>query len=188
MKTITRFFMPILALALAGCAHQVRTEYDRGAEFDALETFAWRAPENAEVDDPILDSDLLDRRVGKTVTETLAGRGYREVPPEKADFVVTYHTAKDEKLRERSGFSFAFGTGYHHGYHSAIVRTGPGSESYNEGALIIDVLIPEDSGDRLIWRSWREARLSQEAFSEESVRAMVRSILDRFPPGHAPSR
>lgn len=188
MTTITRFFLPILVLALAGCAHQVRTEYDRSAEFDNLETFAWRAPEDREVDDPILDSDLLDRRVEKTVTETLAGRGYRQVPPAEADFVVTYHTAKEEKLRERSGFSFAFGTGYHVGRHSAIVHTGPGGESYSEGALIIDVLIPEESGDRLIWRSWREALLSQEAFSEESVRAMVRGILDRFPPGHAGSR
>lgn len=188
MIRITRLLLPILAVLVAGCAQNVRTEYDRTTDFQSLETFAWRAPEDRQVENPILDSDLLDRRVKSAVTETLTSRGYREVAPEKADFVVTYHTAKEEKLRERSGFSFAFGVGYHYGPHSTIIHTGPGTRSYSEGALILDIAIPEEDGDRLVWRSWREARLTQAAFSEKSVRAMVRGILERFPPGHDAAR
>ena len=42
----------------------------------AIAAFAWQAPERAEVRDPILDSDLMDKRMRTAVIRHLEDQGY----------------------------------------------------------------------------------------------------------------
>jgi hypothetical protein len=188
----------LLALALlAGCASTSRAEYDREVDFSRYQTFAWAAPERQEVKDPILDSGLLDRRVGRIVRETLTERGFREVDPDEADFLVTYHTTTRDRVS--SGGSnvrvhLAYGRGYryyphwydpfygpYHPYYGPFpARHGPDRRDYREGTLIIDVV--DQEREELVWRNWRASEVRQDLFSEKQVRDRVQRILRDFPP------
>lgn len=177
-----------LSLALSACAAWVKTEYDPAANFAQLHSFAWRAPAHGKVDDPILDSELLDRRVREAVTKTLTARGFAPGPPESADFIVTYHTTKSMEVRS-SPFATAIGVGRYWNdpflqpypfYGSVVVSNDV--QSYDQGTLILDLI--DAKTDRLIWRGWRTHALQQKFFDATGVQQMVEEILAKFPPGH----
>lgn len=178
----------VLTVLLAGCAPWVKTEYDANANFSALERFAWQAPERDKLQDPILDSPLMDEKVHAAVKGVLTARGYQQARPENADFLVTYHTVR--QLEEvpggvHSGFGFYYGPwwGYGAPFGSTIIITNE-SDTYEAGVLIIDVVNARNG--ELMWRGWRSKGLSQDNFSAKGVTEIVTEILNQFPPGYDP--
>lgn len=170
----------LLGGSLAGCAARPIVEYDRTANFEALDSFAWQEPDYGKVEDPILDSPLLGKKVREAAVATLQENGFAFLQDAgAADFLVTYHTAEKERY-SGSGLSLGFATGYW-GRSSVIYTVSPGRQSYEEGMLIIDI-VNADTGN-LVWRGWRGVRLSQENFNAGNVREQVRLILSAFPPG-----
>lgn len=190
MNTMTRILaLGAAALTLAACAGtRVATDYDPEASFQSLETFAWLEPTSADVEDPLLDSALLTRKVASSVARTLLERGYsRTDSAADADFLVTYHTSSREKLRDRGGLSvgIGLGRGWYPGYRGSVFLGDhyfPRIESYQEGALIIDVL--DGRTRELIWRGWIKSPVDARNYTNEAIDAAVREILDRFPPGY----
>ncbi len=178
----------LAALTLAACAgSRVATDYDGNARFDTLQTFAWLDPVVDEVEDPVLDSQLLTRKVQHAVANALLQRGYsRTEHAADADFLVTYHTASRERLRDRGGFSIGLGIGraWRHGYGSMHVGDGyfPRIEGYQEGTLIIDIL-DADTRD-LLWRGWVRNTVDAHNYTEEAITASVGEIIAEFPPGY----
>jgi hypothetical protein len=176
------------ALTLAACAgSRVATDYDANARFDTLQTFAWLDPVLEDVEDPVLDSQLLTRKVQRAVADALLQRGYsRTEHPADADFLVTYHTASRERLRDRGGFSIGLGIGrpWRHGYGSMHVGDGyfPRIEGYQEGTLIIDVLDAESRD--LLWRGWVRNTVETRNYTDEAIMAAVNEIIAEFPPGY----
>ena len=168
------------ALLLGGCGPNIQTESDPKADLTRYQSFSWASPEKQDVQDPILDSELLEKKVRRAVERTLTSRGF-QTGGSNPDFFVTYHTASKEKLRS-SGFDI--GIGYSRfdprwGY-SAIF--GPSNaDSYEQAILIIDVVDAET--DTLVWRGWETGRLSRDRFSEQAVEQAVDNILSRFPVG-----
>ena len=174
----------ILAALLAACAGTgVRYEHDPSVDFSEYQSFAWRSPSREQIEDPILDSEFLDRKVREAVAFALIDRGYRSVAPSEADFLVTYHTGKRERV-ESSGVNVGLGFHNRHSRHfgtSYGFMFGDDVRSVPEGMLIIDV-IDRETGE-LTWRGWRATRLSQEGFDRQHVQEQVRLILSDFPPG-----
>lgn len=185
MRTSGKLFLcGGMALALTACAPWVKTEFDPRADFSALKTFAWAAPQRQSVENPILDSELLDSKVQAAVTTALRARGFVPGPPENADFIVTYHAARDLETRPASwSMGVGFGTpwwGYSYPWQNTII-VSRAPEYYEEGVLIIDILDAANGG--LLWRGWRGRPLSQRHFTPEAVQATVTEILAEFPPG-----
>ncbi|HET9680119.1 MAG TPA: DUF4136 domain-containing protein [Gammaproteobacteria bacterium] len=184
-----RLILVAAAVALlAGCAPFVKTEYDAAANFSALDSFAWQAPERDKLEDPILDSPLMDEKVQAAVISTLTARGYERTRAENADFLVTYHTVR--QLEEvpggvHTGFGFYYGPwwGYRAPFGSTIIVTND-SDTYEAGVLIIDIVNART--DELMWRGWRSKGLNQDNFSPEGVAEIVTEILAQFPPGYDP--
>lgn len=175
-------------LALAACAgSRVATDYDGSARFDTLRTFAWLDPVVDDVEDPVLDSQLLTRKVQRSVADALMQRGYSQTEHAvDADFLVTYHTASRERLRDRGGFSIGLGIGrpWRHGYGSMYMGDSyfPRIEGYQEGTLIIDIL---DAGNRdLLWRGWVRNTVDTRNYTDEAIAAAVNEIIAEFPPGY----
>lgn len=171
-----------LALVLAACAGAaVRTDHDPAAGFGDLRSFAWLERGVREVEDPLLDSQLLGRKVREAVTVALGERGYAEVTAADADFLVTYHTTVRERVRDSGpSFSLTFGSVYRRGPRTIVVDDRFGSHSYREGTLIIDVI--DARTDTLIWRGWSSGAVHERRFTETAVAESVRAILARFPP------
>ena len=189
MSTSLKFVVGALAaLALSACAgSRVATDFDDSARFDMLQTFAWLDPVVDDIEDPVLDSQLLTRKVRRAVASTLLQRGYAQTEhAADADFLVTYHTASRERLRDRGGFSIGLGIGraWRHGYGSMHVGDGyfPRIEGYQEGTLIIDIL-DADTRD-LLWRGWVRNTVDARNYTDEAITAAVSEIIAEFPPGY----
>ena len=180
MLRILSFNLLATLLFLGGCATGVRTEFDEQADFDRYRTFSWLAPEVRGVDDPILDSQLLNKRVKRAVVAALQQRDYEAVD-NNPDCLVTYHTASKEKLRS-SAYRVGIGYGPHYGYWGQhVLFDGPDIRSYEEGVLIVDII--DAQSDTLIWRGWDSSLLTQRNFAEQAIRESVEKILAKFPPG-----
>jgi hypothetical protein len=133
------------------------------------------------VHNPILDSDILDGRVRRSVENTLKGRGFNEVATDaNPDFLVTYHTASKQKI-ESTGPSFGFGIvdAFPRGFAAVAVPVGGNVESRDEGTLMVDVI--DAKSKRLVWRGWTTGWLSQDNYTQEAVDSAVEQILDKFP-------
>lgn len=184
MSKIRRFQTLAAVVLLGACAGLgVRVEHDPQSDLSDYRNYTWSAPEratDAEVQDPILDSPFMDRKVAEAVRAVLTESGYQEVDAEQADFYVTYHTSRRER-RDDSGLSVGIGVGHvwphRHGYY----RVGHDAySSYPEGTLVIDIIDAED--ERLVWRGWKSARISQASLDAGRVRSIVGDILSEFPP------
>lgn len=182
MRSVRRLAFPLVLLALAsGCAAPVHIEYN-SASYAQWHSFAWKAPQQSTVANPILDSGILATRVEKAVTETLSDAGYHKVDNrEKADFLVTYHTATALRQQPQSGIGFAYGT-YGLGFNTLFL-TQPGPQQLQEGSLILDVI--DAKTRKLVWRGWITKGLDQSNYSQQSVNKAVERIFAKFPP---PSR
>ncbi|MEA5445847.1 DUF4136 domain-containing protein [Gammaproteobacteria bacterium AB-CW1] len=187
----------LLAWLLAACATPTRSEHDPGVDFDRYQSFAWTAPRRETVRDPVLDSELLDRRVAHAVRAILKDRGYQEVDAESADFLITYHTVTRERLVSPNvrvhlhhGPSYRWHPYWHPNYHPHPFFGPPvhhhvhyvgDTRVYREGSLIVDV-IDRERGE-LIWRGWRASEVRQERFRDERLKQLLQRILADFPPG-----
>lgn len=176
IRTLLALFSSLIAV---GCATTVNTEFDRSVDFAQYNTFYWLTPEAQPVRDPILDSQILDRRVQTSVITALIDNGFQE-SAKNPDFFVTYHAASSTRLRASA---FGGGVGYSHFHPSwshAMIIDAPVVRSYELGMLLIDIV--DRRTDTLIWRGWSADLLTPQNFSDEAVNAIVRKILAKFPP------
>ncbi|MGB9430402.1 MAG: DUF4136 domain-containing protein [Gammaproteobacteria bacterium] len=174
--------LAVLAVALAGCSPRVLVEQDSTANFSNLHTFAWLSQPIGPVNNPILDSQILEERVKRAVVSDLTGRGYVQASSDQSpDFIVTYHTVSKQKL-ESSGASVALGFGgfYPYGFGNVIVPVGNNVQTREQGTLMLDIINAHDK--RLIWRGWTKDWISQDNYSEQAVNNDVQKILAKFPP------
>ena len=175
-------FVALLALGVAGCAPRIYTEQDDQASFGGYHSYAWVAPTPGKnVNDPILDSQILEGRVHRAVATEFKNRGFDEVAAEaNPDFIVTYHTSNKEKI-EGSGASFSFGfvDAFPHGFGAVAVPVGGDVQSREEGTLMLDVI--DGKSKRLVWRGWTKGWVSQDSYTDEAVKSAVQQILAKFP-------
>lgn len=195
MNTLSKLIILLTVATLAACATPVQTEVDTHADIAGYRSFAWKVPERDEVRDPILDSDLMDKRMRTAIVRHLEDQGF-EYDEESPDFYVTYHTTTREKVRS-SGFGTSVSMAHYHmqddgsllitpvtprrSYHysSTTVRDAPTPRSYEEAVLIVDIIDRES--DSLVWRGWDKKRLTRKGFDRKSVRKAVEEILSEFP-------
>jgi PBP1b-binding outer membrane lipoprotein LpoB len=164
------------ASLIVGCAAPVKTEHDSEVSFDTYQSFAWQAPEETSIEDPELDSGMMDRRMADALVAALTDAGYNPVESSGADFRVSYHLVELESRGSGSGFSVGIGGSSGNVASGISFGSGSGGPDLN---LVLDV-IDGDSGE-LVWRGWSET--TGTALSEaETLRKVVDRILAKFPP------
>ncbi|MDE2090886.1 MAG: DUF4136 domain-containing protein [Gammaproteobacteria bacterium] len=171
-----------LCIALAGCAPRVYVEQDSTANFSNLRSFAWVSQPIGPVNNPILDSQILEERVKRAVVSDLTKRGFVQTSSDQSpDFLVTYHTVSKQKL-ESSGasFSLSFGGYYPYGFGNVMVPVGNNVQTREQGTLMLDIINAHDK--RLIWRGWTKDWISQDNYSDQAVDKDVQKILAKFSP------
>jgi hypothetical protein len=172
----------------AGCATlEIQTEYDPRADFSGFETWVWMPREPATTGDPRLDNAILHSRIRAVVEERLALQGYRKLSSGTPDFLVTFHTAIDQRL-DVSTVDRSYPR------HGGAGRWGPGGgwvyssetrvREYELGSLILD--IADNRTRDLVWRGFAQAEIGQrtqdQARRDEQLREAVRRMLEQFPP------
>jgi hypothetical protein len=164
----------VATLSVSACSSKnVNIDFDDSYSFAGQSTYAWL---ETALERPA-SGDQVERRVRRSVDANLTDRGFRLVPIEQADLIVSYQaSAADRRVYD----TYGYGTGRWSGYES----TTSTERVYTEGSLTIDIFDAEKK--ELIWRGNAVETLDPSASPDERdelVAKAVADMFDGFPPG-----
>jgi len=189
-RTLARA-IALLVLAVAiGCAAPIKTDFDMDPEVNiaAMSTYAWISQE------PLIDaaqgdaegavsyvSPIDDKRIRRAVNAELQAKGYREVPLDEAQLVVTFSVGREQKTQvyNTPGRSTVLYPGYGYGYGSWYQGSSVEVRQYEEGTLTLQFF--ERATQQAVWVGWASKRLSGTDDRQEVVNKAVFQILQKFP-------
>ena len=149
-------------------AQQVKTDYDRGANFGQYKTYSW---EQIKTQDP-----LMVDRIKSAVKTTLAAKGFTEVPSNGDLSLVAMETTRDQQTLDT--FYNNFGGGWRWGGFGDATTT---TETYKVGTLVVDLF--DTKTKTLVWRGSASDTLSNK--SEKNIDNLdkgVEKMFKQFPP------
>jgi hypothetical protein len=159
------------SMAFAG----VKTDYDRGANFERYRTFAWKIPERQAKS--VVNNSLIAKRIEQEVNRDLTAKGLRQVRS-NPDLYLTYHiNAKNEKDLD---YVPAWGRG-RMGWYGGDVYVN----RYVRGNAVIDVV--DAHTNQLVWRAFltNTGYHLADVQKDKTIDKMVDSAFKHFPPKQA---
>ena len=175
MKTQHSIFASVgivLLLASAASAQQVKTDYDRNANFSQYKTYSW---EKVQTQDP-----LWVARIKEAVNASLTAKGLTPVASGGDVAIVAIETTQNQQTLNT--FYDGFGGGWRWrgmgGFGDATTTT----ENYKVGTLVVDLF--DAHTKTLIWRGSSSDTLSDK--SDKNIKNLdkaVQKMFDHFPPG-----
>jgi len=149
-------------------AQQVKTDYDRSANFGPYKTYSW---EQIKTQDP-----LIVDRIKSAVKTTLAAKGFTEVPSDGDLSLVAMETTRDQQTLDT--FYNNFGGGWRWGGFGDATTT---TQTYKVGTLVVDLF--DTKTKTLVWRGSASDTLSNK--SEKNIDNLdkgVEKMFKQFPP------
>ena len=173
-------------LAMPAMAQKVHVDYDRSVDFDAYETFLWKAPKEASLAD---QSPLMDSRIKNAIEYQLTTAGLRE-DNQSPDLYVTYHTDSKQEVRfNTTHMGYGYGGGWGWDPYWGHGGRGMGSSTttahtYERGTLIVDIW--DAKTNNAVFRGTAEAvaKGNPEKAAKQIDRA-IQKIAKRFQSMHA---
>jgi hypothetical protein len=163
-------------LAGAASAQQVKTDYDRGANFAHYKTYSW---ENVKTKDP-LDVD----RIKNAVNAALAAKGLSRVESGGDVSIVAMEITRNQQTLNTLYDGLGGGWGWRRfgagGFGEATTTT----ETYRVGTVVVDLF--DTKTKQLIWRGSASDTLSNN--SEKNIKNLdkgVDKMFKHFPPDSA---
>jgi len=165
-------------IAIAGCATPLNVDYDydTGADFGALKTFAWMpATGNAAAD------ELLVKRIRSSVDRQLQAKG--RTPADSPDFLIAMELSGKTAYGGSAGVGVSVGIPV--GRAGRISAGGAKSRPIEtkEGRLVLDFL--DGKTKSLVWRATASGAVQPNPSPEEQqqrINDVVAEMLARFPP------
>jgi Domain of unknown function (DUF4136) len=176
MKTQKVVFLLIGMILFAGkaSAQQVKTDYDRGANFAQYKTYSW---EQVKTKDP-LDVD----RIKSGVNAALAAKGWTQVASGGDVAIVAMEITRNQQTLNTFYDGFGGGWGWRRfgggGFGEATTTT----ETYKVGTIVVDLF--DTKTKQLIWRGAESDTLSNN--SDKNIKNLdkgVEKMFKKFPPG-----
>ena len=164
-----------MTLLFAGrsSALDVKTDYDRNANFAQYKTYSW---ERVQTRDP-----LMVDRIKSAVNGSLAAKGLTEVPTGGDISIVATEVTHNQQTLDTFYNNFGGGRRFGGGFGDAITTT----DTYRVGTLVVDLSDPATK--KLIWRGSASDTLSNN--SEKNIDNLDKGVVKmfkKFPP--APSK
>jgi hypothetical protein len=170
------FVLVGLMFLIAGnlSAQQVKTDYDRSANFGQYKTYSW---EKVKTQDP-LDVD----RIKNSVNAALATRGWTQVNSGGDVSIMAVQMTQNQQTLNTFYDGFGGGWGWRRfggaGFGDATTTT----ETYQVGTLVIDLF--DTKTKKLVWRGSASDTLSNN--SNKNIKDLdngVEKMFKKFPPG-----
>ncbi|MFD1094973.1 DUF4136 domain-containing protein [Salegentibacter chungangensis] len=159
---------------LTSCSSvRVASDYDREANFNEYQTFAFFKPgiDKAEI------SDLDKKRILRAIESEMQAKGFAK--SENPDLLVSIFTKTNENINiYQNNYGWGYGWGWHPWYwgsgYNTVTRT-------SEGTLYIDLI---DAGEKeLVWQGMGTAALAEEVNKkQERINEIVQKIMEKYPP------
>src|SRR5437899_8998696 len=177
MKVQNSIFVSIamfFVFTAASFGQQVKTDYDRSANFAQYKTYSW---EQAKTKDP-LDVD----RIKSAVNAALAAKGWTQVDSGGDVSVVAMEITRNQQTLNTFYNGFGGGWGWRRfgggGFGEATTTT----ETYKVGTLVVDLF--DTKTKKLLWRGTSSDTLSNN--SDKNIKNLdkgVEKLFKQFPPG-----
>jgi len=170
------FALTAMMFLLAGksSAQQVKTDYDRSADFSQYKTYSW---EHVKTQDP-----LYVDRIKNSVNADLAAKGWTQVDSGGDVSIVAVEITRDQQTLNTFYNGFGGGWGWRRfgggGFGEATTTT----ETYKVGTLVIDLF--DSKTKKLLWRGISSDTLSNN--SNQNIKNLdkgVGKLFKQFPPG-----
>ena len=162
----------VLLAATASFAQQVKTDYDRSANFSQYKTYSW---EKVQTQDP-----LWVDRIKEAVNAALTAKGLTPVESGGDIAVVAMETTQNQ--RTLNTFYDGFGGGWGWRRFGGFGDSTTTEHDYKVGTLVVDMY--DAKSKQLIWRGSLEDMLSDKAANnEKNLDKGVKKMFKAFPPG-----
>ena len=155
-------------------AQQVKTDYDRSADFSQYKTYSW---EHVKTQDP-----LYVDRIKHSVNAALAAKDWTQVDSGGDVSIVAMEIARNQQTLNTFYDGFGGGWGWRRfgggGFGEATTTT----ETYRVGTLVIDLF--DTKTKKLLWRGTSSDTLSNN--SNQNIKNLdkgVDKLFKQFPPG-----
>src|SRR5260370_29105606 len=159
-----------LLLASASFAQQVKTDYDRSADFSHYKTYSW---EKVQTPDPL----WVDRIKG-AVNSALAAKGLTPVASGGDIAIVAIEMTKNQQTLNTFYDGFGGGWRWGGGFGNATTTV----DHYKVGTLVVDLF--DANSKQLIWRGSSSDTLSDK--SDKNIKDLDKGepkSVDHYPPG-----
>ncbi|HEY2498428.1 MAG TPA: DUF4136 domain-containing protein [Candidatus Angelobacter sp.] len=158
----------ILLMTIPSVAQQVKTDYDRDANFSQYKTYSWSSVKTA---DP-----LLVDRIKNAVNSTLSAKGLKQVDSD-GDLTINAMEITKEQQTLDTFYNGGFGGRRFGGLGDATTTT----ETYKVGTLVVDLF--DAQSKELIFRGSSSDTLSDK--SDKNIKNLnkgVEKMFKHFPP------
>ncbi len=155
-------------LTAAVFAQQVKTDYDRSANFDQYKTYSWQ---KVETKDP-----LWVDRIKSAVDAALTAKGWTQATSDGNVSLVAIEATKNQQTLNT--FYDGFGGGWRWGGFGNATTT---VDNYKVGTLVLDMF--DTQTKKLIWRGSSSDTLSDK--TDKNIKNLdkgVQKMLKDFPP------
>ena len=159
----------VLLFASASFAQQVKTDYDRSANFSQYKTYSW---EKVQTQDP-----LWVDRIKEAVNAALTAKGLTPVDSGGDVAIVAIEMTKNQQ--NLNTFYNGFGGGWRWGGGFGDATTTV--DNYKVGTLVVDLF--DAKTKKIIWRGSSSDTLSDK--SDKNIKNLdkgVQKMFDHFPP------
>ena len=162
--------------ATASFAQQVKTDYDRSADFSQYKTYSW---EKVQSQNP-----LWVDRIKTAVNSALAAKGWTQVESGGNVSIVAMEMNQSHQTLNTYYDSFGGGWGWGRrfgGFGDDFGESTTTPETYRVGTLVVDLF--DTSSKNLIWRGSLSDVLSDKASKNiKNLDKGVVKLFDHFPP------
>ena len=161
-------------LATASFAQQVKTDYDRNADFSQYKTYSW---EKVHTQNP-----LWVERIKGAVNSALAAKGWTEVQSGGNVAIMAMEMTKDHQTLNTYYDNFGGGWGWRWrgGFGSGFGESTTTEDTYKTGTLVVDLF--DASTKKLIWRGSSSDTLSDK--TDKNIKNLDKGVGKMF--GHFP--
>jgi hypothetical protein len=168
-RKIFASFGIVLLSATAALAQQVKTDYDRSANFSEYKTFSW---EKVRTQDP-----LMVDRIKEAVNASLTAKGWTPVESGGSVAIVAIEMTKNQQTLNTFYDGFGGGWRWGGGFGNSTTTV----DNYKVGTLVVDLF--DANTKKLIWRGSSSDTLSDK--SDKNIKNLdkgVQKMFDHFPP------
>lgn len=165
---------------LASCAPAITVKYDYDPKVNVRQFTTYRIEADRQRNaDPIVGSNLNQRRIADALDQSLKARGYKPVTQGEADLVVRFFTdARDRQQIQSNNTMSPWGWGWGGwGYPNQVY-----SRQYEENRVVINVI--DARTNDIVWQGWATGQLNsrnKERDRDQAFRETVTSIMKNFP-------
>ena len=165
----------MLLSAIVSLAEQVKTDYDRSANFSQYKTYSWEKVQT--------QNQLWVDRIKEAVNTALAVKGLTPVESGGDMAIVAIEMTKNQQTLNTFYDGFGGGWGWRRGggfggFGEATTTT----DNYKVGTLVVDLF--DARTKTLLWRGSASDTLSDK--SDKNIKDLdkgVQKMFDHFPPG-----